>query len=110
MRDPTGDNAVDLAALRLERALSALETRLTEVLSHADASNVGLFDQDRSRLAADLDAARGRERDLVEAGRVASSALGRAIVDIRAALEAEPDLAIEALEGADALSDSGLES
>jgi hypothetical protein len=106
MRDPTGDNAVDLAALRLERALAALETRLADALSQANASTVGLFDQDRSRLAADLDAARGRERDLVEAGRAASNALGLAIVDIRAALEAEPERVNTDHEGAEALSDS----
>ena len=52
--------------------------------------DTGLFDQDRSRLAAELDAARARERALEEAGAQASQALGRAIEEIRAALGDEP--------------------
>jgi hypothetical protein len=92
MRDLSGDNAVDLAVLRLERAVSLLEARLGDVMGAAQSSNSGLFDEDRSRLAAELDASRAREQDLAEAGRQASTALGKAIVGIKSALSEEADL------------------
>lgn len=78
------DDPIEKAAKRLERAVMALESRLSQLNGEADAG--GLFDQDRSRLAAELDAARARERDLAEAGEQASKALARAISEIRAAL------------------------
>jgi len=78
--------ALDLAARRLERAVAMLESRLAEKVAVASAEAGGLFDQDRARLAAELDAARARERALEEAGAQASEALGRAIAEIRAAL------------------------
>ena len=62
-----------------------LAVRLAEVDTHAG----GAFDQDRERLAADLDAARARERELEDAGAQASAALSRAIGEIRAALGPE---------------------
>lgn len=80
------ESALDLAARRLERAVHILEQRLTERLKAAGADAGGLFDQDRANLAAQLDEARARERELEAAGAEASSALGRAIVEIRAAL------------------------
>ena len=80
------ESALDLAAKRLERAVNVLEQRLSERLKEAGAEAGGLFDQDRSKLAAELDAARARERELAEAGEQASKALGRAITEIRAAL------------------------
>lgn len=92
MRDLSGDNAVDLAVLRLERAVSLLEARLGDVMSAAQPNSSGLFDEDRSRLAAELDASRAREQALVEAGRQASTALGKAIVGIKSALTEEVDL------------------
>ena len=46
----------------------------------------GLFDQDRAKLAAELDQSKARERELEEAGAQASAALGRAIQEIKAAL------------------------
>ena len=46
----------------------------------------GLFDEDRSHLAAELDASRARERELEAAGQAASQALGRAIAGVRTAL------------------------
>jgi septal ring factor EnvC (AmiA/AmiB activator) len=46
----------------------------------------GMFEDDRAKLAAELDAAKSRERDLAQAGEQASQALGRAIAEIRAAL------------------------
>ena len=78
------ESALELAAKRLERAVHVLEQRLAERLKDAGAG--GLFDQDRANLAAQLDEARARERELESAGAEASAALGRAIVEIRAAL------------------------
>jgi hypothetical protein len=81
-----GESALDLAARRLEQAVNVLEQRLAQRLKAADAQAGGLFDQDRARLAAELDEARARERELEAAGLEASEALGRAILEIRAAL------------------------
>ena len=47
-----------------------------------------LFEEDRARLAADLDAAKARERALEEVAAEASAALGRAAAEVRAALAA----------------------
>ena len=80
------ESALDLAAKRLERAVHVLEQRLAERLKAAGAEAGGLFDQDRANLAAQLDDARARERELEAAGAEASAALGRAIIEIRAAL------------------------
>lgn len=82
----TGESALDLAARRLERAVLTLEQRLAERLRQAGAEAGGLFDQDRAKLAAELDEARARERALEAAGAEASAALGRAISEIRTAL------------------------
>lgn len=79
-------SALDLAARRLERAVAMLEGRMAGKMAVAGAEAGGLFDQDRARLATELDAARARERALEEAGAQASEALGRAIEEIRAAL------------------------
>jgi hypothetical protein len=78
--------ALDLAVRRLERALAVLEQRMSERVREAGAEAGGLFDADRARLAAELDASRSRERALEEAGAQASEALGRAIGEIRSAL------------------------
>ena len=78
------ETIIDQAAKRLDRAVILLEQRLSRLSGEAEAG--GLFDQDRSNLATQLDAARARERDLVEAGQQASQALDRAIHQIRAAL------------------------
>ena len=77
-------DSIELAARRLERAVVMLEQRLSRLSGEAEAG--GLFDQDRSKLASELDAARARERELADAGEQASQALGRAIAEIRAAL------------------------
>jgi hypothetical protein len=82
----SAESAIDLAAKRLERAVFLLEQRLAERLKSAGAEAGGLFDQDRAKLAAELDEARARERALAEAGAEASAALGRAIHEIRSAL------------------------
>ena len=92
--NPGEGSALELAAKRLERAVGLLEQKMAQRVAEADAG--GLFDQDRARLAADLDAAKARERALEEAGEQASAALGRAIAEIRAALgEEEGDDAAE---------------
>ncbi len=82
-------NGLDLAVRRLDRALAMLESRMNERVAEAGAEAGGVFDQDRSRLAAELDAARAREKALEEAGTQASEALGRAIAEIKAALGEE---------------------
>ncbi len=86
-------SALDLAARRLERAVTQLEHRLaaraTVAVASAAASSTSasdIFDGEAARLQAELDAARERERALEEAGAQASVALGRAIAEIRAAL------------------------
>jgi len=81
-----GDTALDLAAKRLENAVHVLEQRLAAKLRAAGAEAGGLFDQDRAKLAAELDQAKARERELEEAGAQASAALGKAIQEIKAAL------------------------
>ena len=78
------DDNIEQAAKRLDRAVLLLEQRLSRLSGEAEAG--GLFDQDRSNLATQLDQARSRERELVDAGEQASQALGRAIAEIRAAL------------------------
>jgi hypothetical protein len=72
-----------VAVQRLERALTMLDQRLARRLAEAGADAGGLFDQDRAKLAADLDACRARQRELEEAGVEASQALGRAIAELR---------------------------
>jgi hypothetical protein len=80
---------LDVAIHRLDRALGQLEVRFGAVIEQVQNANNGLFDQDRAKLAAELDAARGRERELEIAGSLASQALGRAIADIKAVLGEE---------------------
>ena len=89
MTGEAGDSPLDLAARRLERASSMLESRMADKMAQASAAAGGLFDQDRAKLAAELDASRARERALEEAGAQASEALGRAIAEIRSALGRE---------------------
>ena len=84
--DAGQENTVDLAARRLERAVALLEQRLVQRLSEARESVNGALDNDRAQLAAELDQARARERELEEAGQAASMALSRAITEIRSAL------------------------
>jgi hypothetical protein len=84
---PEGAGGImEAAVARLDRAVAQLEVRLGALAAEAAGSNGGLFDQDRAKLAAELDAARACERDLEAAGSQASAALGRAIAEIRAAL------------------------
>ena len=90
MREPAGDNPLDQAVKRLERAISQLEQRLSGQAGKAGAATGGLFDQDSGKLAAELDQSRQREKELEEAGAEASAALGRAIAEIKAALAGQP--------------------
>ena len=88
IRETTSEGPLDAAVRRLERAVAQLEQQVGQ---RAQASQTDqAFDDDRARLAAELDQARARERDLEEAGAQASAALGRAIVEIKAALEGRP--------------------
>jgi hypothetical protein len=84
------EGAVELAARRLERAVSLLEQRIAKKLAEASAGAGGASDQDRARLATALDEAKARERELEDAGAAASEALARAIAEIRGALGPAP--------------------
>jgi hypothetical protein len=89
-REPelAADDPLEAAAKRLERAVTLLETRMDRVQTEVRQSAGSLFDFDRSKLADELDSARARERELTEAGREASHALGRAIAELRGAVTA----------------------
>jgi len=89
MREPMGDSPLDQAVKRLDRAISQLEQRLTGHAGKPGAEGGDLFDQAGGNLAAQLDQARQREKELEEAGAEASAALGRAIAEIKAALSGE---------------------
>jgi hypothetical protein len=86
MREAEAEGALDAAMRRLDRATAMLESRLSGQLARAKAEAGGLFDQDRAKLADELDAARSRERELKAAGEEASRALTSAIAEIRALL------------------------
>jgi hypothetical protein len=94
-----GPSALDLAILRLDRAVVGLEQRMEGLIGRASGVSTDLFEEDRSQLAADLDLARARERELVAAGREASKALGQALADIEIALRTGQ--AVPGQEGAD---------
>lgn len=81
------EDALEAASKRLERALALLETKLESLKAQARDSAGSLFEFDRSKLADELDTARARQKELETAGREASEALGRAIVEIRGALQ-----------------------
>lgn len=87
--DAGADGALEAAAKRLERAVALLETKLDSMQSQARLNAGSLFDFDRSKLADDLDAAKARQHELVDAGQAASEALGRAIGEIRGLLQVE---------------------
>jgi hypothetical protein len=88
MTTEASEGAVEAAARRLERALNLLEQRMALKLGQASAGADSASDHDRAQLAAALDEARARERELEEAGEAASAALSRAIDEIRATLGA----------------------
>lgn len=85
-----GQAALIEATGRLERALNLLEMRVRTLSAQGRRSVDGNpFEQDRARLAEELDRARERGRALEEAAIEASAALGRAAVDMRAVLQGE---------------------
>jgi hypothetical protein len=84
IRETAAESALELAAKRLERALAGLELRLSRGPQGGDGD---LFERPGAPGVADeLERARARERELQAAGAEASAALGRAIQEIRAAL------------------------
>ncbi len=74
------DSALESAAKRLELALGLMEQRLARAAPAGDGV---------ARLAAELEKAKVREKDLESAGLEASAALGRAIAQIQATLAQE---------------------
>jgi hypothetical protein len=84
-----GESALDAAMSRLDRALGALEARLASHLTARADADPDLFERDRAELAAQLEAAKSREKALEAVAAEASAALGRAAAEVRAALQAE---------------------
>ncbi|HTI67619.1 MAG TPA: DUF4164 family protein [Caulobacteraceae bacterium] len=82
------ESPLDAAIRRLDRALASLEARVSNRLTAMESRGEDMFDHDRAQLAAELDAARARERALEEIAAEASAALGRAAAEVRAALQA----------------------
>lgn len=78
---------LDAALSRLEAALESLTARMGDPLVLR--AELAALVSDRARLAEDLDASLARERDLQALADEASVALGAAIQEVRAALEAE---------------------
>jgi hypothetical protein len=132
---PGEGNALELAARRLERAVSQLEQKITaertarlaafsaaaaaaSAASAGSSDDPGLFDAEAqalaeskaARLALDLEAARAREKALEEAGEQASEALGRAIAEIRAALGDESLITDGVHDDEDDLGDEGADA
>jgi len=86
-------NAIDSATKRLTSALDALEAaaearRDVAVGREALAAQVHALDDDRSRLASDLDTAVARSRSLEDANREIARRLDAAMDSIRSVLEA----------------------
>lgn len=88
----TDASQVEAVSRRLQAALGALEAavegRIDDDRGHAAlASQVDAFDADRARLAAELDAAAARARELETVNREVSRRLDNAIETIRGILE-----------------------
>ena len=77
---------LDVAIRRLERATALLEQRLGHRVAEAGASAGGLFDLDRARLAADLDASRARERELADAAAQALATVEKAMAEVKSVM------------------------
>jgi hypothetical protein len=86
------EDALDRAMQRLDRALTALESRWSERAMHAQAQLFDALPADDARVA-ELETAilalRQREQALEQVASEASAALGRAAAEVRAALSAE---------------------
>ncbi len=83
---------IEVATRRLQAALDALDAAVERRIDHerghaALASQVDAFDTDRARLAAELDAATARSRQLETANREVARRLDETIETIRAVLE-----------------------
>jgi len=83
---------IEVATRRLQAALDALDAAVERLIDHerghaALASQVDAFDTDRARLAAELDAATARSRQLETANREVARRLDETIETIRAVLE-----------------------
>ena len=83
---------LDEATAKLDRALRRLEGNLEAVFERAGdpgvvRREVDALTQDRAKLAEELDASLARENELQKLADEASSALGAAISEVRAALE-----------------------
>ncbi|KAA5803951.1 DUF4164 family protein [Alkalicaulis satelles] len=83
------------AGARLERAVSAVAARMDGLSRRAgdagaESAAARSADEDRARLAAALDEARGREHELAGAARDASAALVQAEQALQALLDAKP--------------------
>jgi hypothetical protein len=79
------ESPLDQAARRLDRAIALLEQELS---GRSSAGAGELFDPARNGLAAELERSRERESALAAAGADASRALGKAIAEIEALLDA----------------------
>jgi hypothetical protein len=84
--EPSREQRIDRAVRRLDRAATLLGQRITRRIAEAEAQGGSLIDEDRARLAAELDAASSRERALEAAGAEASQALANAIAELQAAV------------------------
>jgi hypothetical protein len=87
MTDSVSAHPLETAGRRLERAVIALERKL----SGLGADRVEYADGDTAALAAALQQARMRERALAAAAQEAAATLGRAAEEIRAVLADAPD-------------------
>jgi seryl-tRNA synthetase len=81
------ESDLEQASARLMAALDALDAQTKAVLRRMENTrNAEEVDEDRARLAADLDAAQARADQLEVAAKDAGSALDAAIADVRNAL------------------------
>jgi hypothetical protein len=80
------ESGIERSVRRLDRVVTQLDQRIARRIALAEAQSGSLVDVDRARLAAELDAARSREKELEAAGAEASLALAEAIAQLRATL------------------------
>lgn len=85
------EDLIEQAVKRLDLSVTLLGQRISRGMARAQAHSGSLVDEDRARLAAELDAARSREAALEAAGAEASLALANAITEMRAALGPEAE-------------------
>lgn len=83
------------AVAELEAALSRLEASVESITdTHSSGrliqAEAEALRRDRAKLAEDLDASRARERELEALADEASKALGVAIAEVKAAMQAQP--------------------